>query len=124
NDLSSFDLKMVENCVNGFLNENGISYIRDLHNKVITRRYSIPCFHGVKNFIQDQEGYVYYKGVQVEHYSFDDYKEEGLALLELDACCKKLESYGIIPDSITAVWWYGKFEELEREGNFEFDLFL
>lgn len=123
NDLSRFDLKMVENLINGFLNDEGFKYMQNLHKQVMSGTYKIPFFHGIENFIQDQEGFVYYKGKRVEHYSFRDYKDEEYALRDLERYCKLLEKYGIKPNG-SSIWYSSEFQRLEKEGTIRFDIFL
>ena len=109
-NLSPNHLKLLENAINGFLNENGLKVFNELYKKIIKDGYTKPWFMGLENFTQDLEGYVYYKGVHVEHYSFNDYDEALKALKKLEKRCLYLESKGIKPDSINAIWKWDKKE--------------
>ena len=105
-DLDPRHLKLTENGVNGFLNAYGEYLLRKLHEEVISGQYQKPWFHGVEHMTYDNEGYVYYKGQHVEHYTRSwGYSEEAKQnLIELKSRCEYLESHGKPVNSITAVW--------------------
>lgn len=71
NNLSPSDLHITECAVNGFLTEEGEKYFFNLYTKVQDGIYKAPFFHGVENITIDHEWYVYWKGIQVEHFSLD-----------------------------------------------------
>jgi len=54
------------------------------------------CLYGIENLEQTGDGYVYWKGNQVEHYSFSNEAEEYKAALELAETCRHLEKLGVI----------------------------
>ena len=68
NELAPHHLKLTENAVNGFLNEKGLKALDELYNQV-QNGYKKPWFQGVEHITIDNEWYVYWKGVQVEHYT-------------------------------------------------------
>jgi hypothetical protein len=52
----------------------------------------------------DWDGYVYWKGIEVEHYTFgDDVERETRAAWELWSCCMYLESIGVPVNSRTVL---------------------
>lgn len=108
------DLKILEMAVNGDLNEKGEEYFQEIYKKVIAGEYIKPYLHDVEFFTRDHEGYIYYKGIQVEHYDSPYvYSEEGKqALLELERRCKILESKGIEVNGSNVVW---RWEEISGE---------
>jgi hypothetical protein len=106
-DLAPHHLKLLENAVNGLLNEKGVNLFKKLHKDVLDG-YVKPWFLGVENFTQDLEGYVYYKGIQIEHYSHMTYDEALKELKELEKRCKHLEANGIRPTSATAIWGWSQ----------------
>ena len=108
-DLTPEHLKLIENGVNGFLTEKGKAALIELHESV-KKGYVKPWFLGVENFTQDLEGYVYFKGVHVEHYSHMTHDEALKELKELEKRCLYLESKGIEPNSKTAIWGWDKKE--------------
>jgi len=115
-DLDPIHLKLIEDAVNGFLNEKGIEYFKEIHKSVISGQYKKPPFHGIENMTIDHIGYVHWKGVIVEHYTLSwAYSEEAhKSALELERRCKILESRGIIPDTNSAIWnWPLKEETAE-----------
>jgi len=103
-NLAPQHLKFLEDAVNGALNEKGVKVFQELYEKVINEGYTKPWFLNVENFTQDVEGYVYYKGVHVEHYSHMTYDEALKELKELETRCLILEASDIVPNSSTAIW--------------------
>ncbi|MDT8840339.1 hypothetical protein ParKJ_23210 [Paraburkholderia fungorum] len=90
------DLKLVEMAVNDFLNEGGKQAFETLFSSVASGGYaSTPhWFHGIENMTRDQQGYVYWKGKQIEHYSHSDPSESRRDALELAERCRALEGKG------------------------------
>lgn len=105
-DLEPMHLKLIEDAVNGFLNEKGIEALNEIHKTVINGQYKKPPFHGMEHLSIDHVGYVYWKGHQVEHYEFPwaYTKEAQQAAIELARRCEVLESSGILPSIHTAIW--------------------
>lgn len=97
NDLTPQDLKLTELAVNGFLNDKGIQKIEELYHAVSNGIYQRPPYLGVEYMDRDHEGYVYFKGQEVEHYSsFWAYSLDAKASLKkLQQQCLFLESKGI-----------------------------
>ena len=99
-------MKLLEGAVNGFLNEKGYEKFRELHTQVVEGDYTLPWLHGIEHLTLDQEGYVYWKGQQVEHYDIpwaygEDAKKQAE---ELARRCKILEEQGKKISSVTAIW--------------------
>ena len=105
-DLEPMHLKLIEDAVNGFLNEKGIEVLNELHKAVISGQYKKPPFHGMEHLLIDHVGHVYWKGHQVEHYEIPwAYSEEAhRAAIELARRCEVLESRGIAPSVNSAIW--------------------
>ena len=103
--LAPLDLKLVENAVNGFLNEEGIKVFNQLHETIEAGKYKQPWFHGIENMTIDHVGYVYWKGVIIEHYEqpWAYSKDAKESARELKRRCEILESKGIL--NITKVIW-------------------
>ena len=108
NDLAPEHLSMVEAAVNGWLTESGEVAFQQLYESVV-KGYVKPWYHNIEHLTQDHEGFIYWKGEHVEHYSFQDYEKADEEAHELSRRCKILESRGIKPTAITAIW---KWEEL------------
>ena len=106
------DLKMTEYAVNGWLNEEGREIFEKLYkNVVIDGTYVKPYLHGIEHITRDHDGYIYYKGNQVEHYN-SDYVYTEVAkndLLELKRRCDFLERKGAEISSITACWAWNDY---------------
>lgn len=95
NLLSMEDLALLETVVNSGLNAltpQGQEYWNELHNKAINGRYTLPWLHEQENLTKDQEGYVYWKGIRIEHYTFKDYAKEAVAARELARVCLTVEA--------------------------------
>lgn len=117
--LSPTHLKLTELAVNGFLNDNGIEAFNKLYEEVMSGEYKQPFLHGVKHMTQDHEGYILFKGKEVEHYSspWVHTLDAKCDLMMLQQKCLFLESKGIVPDMYNSVWcWnqddeYGKYQK-------------
>lgn len=109
-DLSPEHLKLIEIAANGNLSEKGEVALYELSASV-RQGYKKPWYHGVEHFTKDHEGYIYYKNVRVEHYSFEDYDEADKAIKELESDCKQLESRGKTVTWSSLSWlWDEKFK--------------
>lgn len=117
-DLSPGHLKLVENACNGFLDGNGVSALRDLHEKVTEGDYEPGGFCGHKDLRIDHEGYIYYKGIQVEHFSRSLKNQSDpdtqKAARELVDHCNKLEELSIKVNGTTAGFYRRDFERAIR----------
>ena len=119
NDLSPSHLKLVEITSNNDLSEAGEIALYELYANV-QKGYSKPCHLGVEHMTKDHEGFIYWKNIQVEHYSHMDNEEELKELKELERRCKIIESSGLIVNGSTVIWQWdniaktlGVFKELE-----------
>jgi hypothetical protein len=76
--------------------------------------YKKPWLLGVEHLTKDHQGYVYWKGKEVEHYTFHedyDHSRERAAALQLARRCRALEHHDKPVNTNTAVWlwqddWY------------------
>lgn len=95
--LAPEDLKLLENVVNHGLDKL-LPGMRDRWAKIVQEVesgvYARPWFHGIQNLVREGSGYVYWRGRDVEHYSFRDVDAEKKAALRLASCCLKLEAEG------------------------------
>lgn len=67
----------------------------------------------LEHITRDGEGYIYWKGTHVEHYSFSGdgrFEEEMAACLDLKARCEHLESIGVRVSCSSAIWKYSWFD--------------
>ncbi len=105
-DLSPNDLGLVEMAVNGECNEGGLIAFRDLHERVVAGTYHPQWFRGIKHMTIDHEGYIFWKGQEIEHYSpgFSYSQRAKEQALELADRCKRLELDGIPVSTATVIW--------------------
>lgn len=115
-DLAPEHLYLLELAVNGFLSEKGQEVFDGLYSTV-QEGYKKPWFHGIENLTQDLEGYIYWKGFYVEHYtlSWSQSEEARQSALELAERCKYLESIGVQPSVNSAIWDWEKYEEMRGQ---------
>ena len=109
-DLAPEHLYLVQEAANGHLSEQGEVAFYQLYSSVL-EGYKKPWLHGIEHLTIDHEGYVYWKGKQVEHYDFPwAYSEAARAeALEIARRCSILEGKGIEPSAISVVWkWEGE----------------
>lgn len=111
NDLSPGHLYLLQCAVNNVVTEEGKAAFEDLHKQVVSGKYVKPWYHGIEHMTQDHEGYIYWKGKHVEHYSHDSYEDADKDAKELAERCRTLEAHGIPPTCSTAVWWWDKIVE-------------
>lgn len=102
-DLAPCHLKFLENGINGYLSEKGEVFLYQLHEQVM-KGYKKPWYHGIEHMTQDHEGYIYWKGKQVEHYSHEHYEDADRDAKELAERCKLLEKNGLKVSSMNAIW--------------------
>lgn len=106
-DLTPQELKLTELAANGFLNEKGEAKIEELYQAVMSGTYRRPSYLGVEHMDRDHEGYVYFKGQDVEHYSsFWAYSLAAEAeLKKLQQQCLFLEKRGIsVHEHLKCLW--------------------
>ncbi len=113
-DLAPLDLKLVELAVNGQLNEHGEVAFYALADKA-QKGYTKPWYWGVEHLTRDHRGYVYWRGKQIEHYSFHDAEEERVAAERLGRACRDIEARG---DVVSTAAWFAWSEE-DRKGGTE-----
>ena len=86
------DLKLVQSVISGSISEAAEIAIYELYDTVVRNNSYPRWFHGIQFLTQDHEGYVYWRGQHVEHYSFKDEIAEKQAAERLATDCKSLES--------------------------------
>jgi hypothetical protein len=113
-DLTPQHLALVEAAANGWLTEEGQRAFEELHSNVLSG-YQRPWLHGIENLTIDQQGYVFYKGQEVEHYELGyAYSERSLvSAKELVRRCEKLEGLGVPITSGNVVWRWEQFEAID-----------
>ena len=116
-DLAPPDLKLVETAVNGWLNEAGeVAFAKLLAN--VRSGYKPPWFMGIEHMTRDHQRYVYWKGIQVEHYDHDVWQQDGWRermkadAKELARRCRWLEENGKVVNTANVL---AKWEELPEQ---------
>ena len=94
-DLAPEHLSLVELAVNDMVSEAGQIAFERLYSEVAVGAYAQPCYHSIENLRKDHRGYVYWKGVQVDHFSFDK-----------SVRCRTLEMLGLPVSTANQAWWY------------------
>ena len=61
---------------------------------------------GIENLRKDHREYVYWKGVGVDHFSFDNYGDAHEAALEFADRCRTLEMLGLPVSTAHQAGWY------------------
>lgn len=104
-DLAPKHLKLVEAAVNGFLNEQGEVEFYKLRDSV-RKGYTKPWFHGIEHLAINHEGFVFWKGQEVEHYTLSwAYSDEAKrSAEEIARRCRVLEVEGVTPTTRSVIW--------------------
>ena len=104
-DLSPEHLYILQEMVNGHLNELGEQEFEKLYISALAG-YVKPWFHGIEHLTTDHEGYVRWKGKVVEHYDspWRWTQEAKVQAEEVGQRCRHLESIGLTPSISNAIW--------------------
>lgn len=104
-DLSPEHLYLLQEMVNGHLNELGEQEFEKLHQSVLAG-YVKPWFRGIEHLTIDHVGYVLWKGKAVEHFDspwrWSD--EAKVQAEEVARRCRILEAKGITPTTANVIW--------------------
>ena len=92
-ELEPMHFWLVTLAVNGQLSEAGAVALRELAANV-AGGYKAPWLHGHENLLKDHKGFVYWRGVQVEHYTFSSVERERDAAAKLALMCQRIEKAG------------------------------
>ncbi len=113
-DLAPDHLKLLEMAVNGFLNDKGKAAFEQLYESTL-KGYVKPWLHGVENLTIDNVGYVYWKGIQVEHYNLGWHRSEEAktAAEEVGRRCRLLEAQGKTVSSRSVIWTWEEEPKVE-----------
>ena len=107
NDLIPFDLWLLQEAVNGHLNDRGRQAFLELCGRV-DAGYCIGWLHGIEHLVMAPDGYVSWRGEIVEHYdqglrTSEDGRRQAL---EIARRCRILEERGEPVSSTTVVWMW------------------
>lgn len=96
-DLPPEDISLIQQVVNSGLDaltKEGQEYWNNLHQSMVDGTYIRPWLHNQENLLKDHEGYVTWKGIKIEHYSFRDWEKEATSAKELASICREIENRG------------------------------
>jgi hypothetical protein len=96
-ELEPFHLSLVQAAVNKHLTARGIETFQQLYATVTSGQYAKPWLAGVAHVTRDHQGYVYWKGSRIEHFTFSVMQEEHLkrTTQRLAERCRHLEGLGL-----------------------------
>ena len=112
-DLDPDDYRLANFASIDCLKETGIEKFNELYRRVVAGEYAPKWLRGVENMTRDQEGYIYYKDVHVEHYnrSYMPSQSAKRELIELRSRCEFLERNDIPVSCVNVVWAWGNHEK-------------
>lgn len=108
NKLSPRQLHLLESAVNNILSEAGQQEFNNLYLYVLQGDYK-QWFHDIEYLDKSHQGYVYWKGILIEHYSYQDYEKEKADAQRLASKCKYLESINVKVSSQN-LWDWDKYQ--------------
>lgn len=105
--LTGSHLGLLEAAVNGNLTAKGQKMFDDLYQQVVAGVYRRPWFHGIEHLDKQQTGYVLWKGIPIEHFSYRDFEAEKKGAERLAKKCRYLEERGeeVTASSVLDVGW-------------------
>jgi hypothetical protein len=107
-DLSPGHLYLVQEAVNGHLSDLGLRAFEELYNQIHSDNYQKPWLCGIEYLTIDHEGFVYWKGHEIEHWNMNSgtiqrWKKEAL---ELSRRCTILESQNKEINCESVIWYW------------------
>lgn len=111
-DLIPHHLYILQEAVNGHLNETGQKLFEEIHRNVVSGKYKKPWFHDIKNLTIDNQGYVFWKGKEIEHFNpkWAYSKEAMKSAKELKNRCCHLEKLNVSVNTATVIWNWEKYQ--------------
>jgi hypothetical protein len=97
NDLEPFHLSLVQAAVNNHLTARGVEAFHQLYDSVKSGQYAKPWLAGVEHVTRDHQGYIYWKGSRIEHFTFSVMEEDQLkhTTQRLAERCRHIEALGL-----------------------------
>jgi len=97
NDLEPSHLSLVQAAVNNHLTARGVEAFHQLYDTVTSGQYAKPWLAGVEHVTRDHQGYVYWKGSRIEHFTFSVIEEDQLkhTTQRLAERCRHIEALGL-----------------------------
>jgi len=97
NDLEPFHLSLVQAAVNNHLTARGVEAFQRLYDGVASGQYTKPWLAGVEHVTRDHQGYIYWKGSRIEHFTFSVMDADQLrqTTQRLAEKCRHIEALGL-----------------------------
>jgi hypothetical protein len=97
NDLEPFHLSLVQAAVNNHLTAREVEAFHQLYDSVTSGQYAKPWLAGVEHVTRDHQGYIYWKGSRIEHFTFSVMEEDQLkhTTQRLAERCRHIEALGL-----------------------------
>ena len=110
-DLLAHRLGLVEMAFNDNLSDLGVEIFNRLYNDIKKDALKKEWFQGIENMTMDQEGFIYWKGQNVEHYEIPwAYTEKAYnSANELKRRCLYLESIDVRVNAVNTTWKWDEF---------------
>lgn len=96
-DLEPAHLSLVQAAVNNNLTERGVQAFHQIHADVTSGKYIKPWLCGVEHVTRDLQGYVYWKGNRIEHFTYSamDAAQLNAITRRLAEKCRHIEALGL-----------------------------
>jgi hypothetical protein len=96
-DLEPAHLSLVQAAVNNNLTERGVQAFHQIHADVTSGKYIKPWLCGVEHVTRDLQGYVYWKGNRIEHFTYSAMDAAQLKAItqRLAEKCRHIEALGL-----------------------------
>jgi hypothetical protein len=109
NDLAPRDLSLTELAVNQNLSEKGAAAFDKLYSDVCVQRCydaSKVWFLDLDNVTRDHAGYIRWRGVPVEHFTFSSGEKTRKETERLQSACQTMERFGLeVPSAAVYLLW-------------------
>lgn len=115
NQLAPWHLSLVQAAIHQDLNDKGVTVFERLYHDVMAGNYRQPWLQDVEHMTCDHQGYIYYKGHYLEHFSRPYSKDQHPWLLELTSRCAHLESLGLTPNPGHAIFTWNWISAISKE---------
>lgn len=128
NDLGPDDLSFIQSCVNAFQSVDSGEYpkaleaLTQLYTEVKAGTYKPAWFCDVEYMTQDHEGYIYFKGQHVEHftnYAYPSYEKMKLDCQNLQHACLVFEKQGRDINSWAIIFYICEREKIKNISQFK-----
>lgn len=115
--LSSRHLSLIQLVVNNLCNEFGLNELHRVYEMVEQNNYN-DWFYGIENLTKDHQGYVYWRGKHIDHFSYRNaHEEEKIAAENLAKQCRHLELIGVEIDIGSVIFSWEEYKNIQPPCN-------